>query len=327
MFKFLAVFLIAVSPLVGLVVDKIQQFQDASKNEAPLANIQQLPLQEDAFVASGFLPFYPARDWNQPEPNLTSKTAFVFDSSRNKILFQKNGIFDARPIASLTKLMTALVVLDNADLNSNFYVSNQAIATYGEMGNLRADEELSVKSLLAALLIESSNDAAVALAQNIGAKILNETKNGKNEFSENSQKIFIQLMNKKASQMKLKNTSFFDPSGLEAQNQSCAWDIAQMLKTVLSYPVLRDIMQTQETDILSADGRYNHHLTNTNKLLNLPDVIGGKTGYTEEAGNCMTLAAKTPDNQEMLLIVVMGADDRMAETKTLLEWTKKAYLW
>jgi len=330
MLKLFAALFLVMNPLFGLVADKISQFQDASQKEAPLATneiTQQLPSQEDIFVTSQFLPIYPQRNWDVPEPDLTSKTALVFDTNINKILFQKNGIYEARPIASLTKLMTALVTLDNADLNDNFYVTKEAVDTTGEMGSLRANEQMSVKSLLEALLIESSNDAAVALAQNIGAKILNEKRDENNEFSENSINIFVGLLNKKAAQMNLKNTTFFDPSGLDPQNQSSAWDIAEMLQAVLSHPVLRDIMQMQSADVLSSDGQNNHYLINTDKLLNLPNVIGGKTGYTEEAGNCMALAAKTPDNQEMLLIVVMGADDRIAETKTLLEWTKKAYLW
>jgi len=324
MLKLLAAFVIAINPLIGYLSDKIN-LSSASKEMAIFD--QRLPPQEDAFVISQMLPIYPTRNWNISEPEIPANIALVLDASRNVILFQKNGIFETSSVASLTKLMTALVTLDNADLSENFYITKKAVATYGEMGNLRPGEELSVKSLLAALLIASSNDAAVALAQNIGAKILGEQKNQAGEFSESSENVFIELMNKKAVQMHLKNTSFADPSGLDQKNESCAWDIARLMQTAASIPVLREIMQIQSINLISADGRHGRYLTNTNKLLALPQVIGGKTGYTEEAGNCMALAAKTPDGQEMLLIVIMGADDRLAETKKLLEWTKEAYLW
>lgn len=314
MLKIITSILILLNPLAGLLSSN-QPIQNASQPEAPLfvEENHKLPLTEDIFLAAQFLPIYPIRNWNVDEPDIPAQTAMIFETSRHLILFQKNGINDARPIASLTKMMTALVVLDNAGLGDVFKVSKEAIQTNGEQGDLRVGEEISVENLLYALLVESSNDAAVALAQNI------QTKTGKD---------FVGLMNQKAKELKIKSTSFADPSGLDPQNRSSAWDLAQLLEICLKNPSLARIMQTSQIQTASADGRFVHYLKSTNHLLGkLPDVAGGKTGYTEEAGNCMVLAVSSPNNEGLLISVVMGAQDRMGETETLINWTKKAFFW
>ena len=341
MLKLLASIIIALNVVVNFFLAGSILTKDASKNEAPLlfapspeiqqmatpepiptkennaSQAYQLPLQADTFLITRYLPIFPLRNWNIPEPEIQAKTALVYDTAHQEILYQKNDLYEQRPIASLTKLMTALVVLENTDLNSVFKISPNAVQTEGEMGNLRVGEELIVKSLLYALLVNSSNDAAVALAENIPFPP-----------SEETEQKFIELMNKKAASLNLKNTYFVDPSGLSAENYSCAWDISVMLQEVLKYPVLEEIMQTQEIDLYSIDGKFNHHLVNTDKLLGtVPEIIGGKTGYTEEAGNCMTAAFWSPNGQGMTITVLMDSPDRIAETKTLFEWTKKAFLW
>ncbi len=209
--------------------------------------------------------------------------------------------------------MTALVIMENVKPETVFKVSKKAVETPGEMGNLVVGEEMTVENLLYALLVESSNDAAVALAENI------QTDFGKN---------LVELMNQKAADLKLANTHFADPSGLDPQNYSTAWDLTKIIQAVLKYPLLEKITQTQSIDISSADGRFNHHLTATNKLLGkIPEIIGGKTGYTEEAGNCMVVAFKSPEGRGYIVAVVMESQDRLGEIEALLKWTENAYLW
>lgn len=341
MLKLLASFIIALNVVVNFFLASSDLTKDASKNEALLlftptpaikqaatpaataskknntAQVYQLPLQTDAYLITQFLPIFPLRNWNVGDPEIQAQTVLIYDTAQQEILYQKNDLNEQRPIASLTKLMTALVVLENADLNSFFKISQNAVQTEGEMGNLKVGEELTVKSLLYALLVNSSNDAAVALAENIPFPPSEET----------NQK-FIELMNKKAASLNLKNTYFVDSSGLSPENYSSAWDISVMLQEVLKYPVLEEIMQTKEIDLHSVDGKFNHHLVNTDKLLGIiPEIIGGKTGYTEEAGNCMTAAFGSPNGQGMTITVLMDSPDRIGETKTLFEWTKKAFLW
>lgn len=314
MFKALIIILFTLNPLVGLFIDGANTSPDASLSEAPLFNAEQnykLPVVSEAsiFLAARQLPLMPFRNWNVADPQIEATTSLVYDTFHRQILWQKNDIYQARSIASLTKLMTALVVMEQAKLDTNFKVSQSAVETMGEMGNLRVDEEIPVKNLLTAALVSSSNDAAVALAENISLE-------------------FVYLMNKKAQALGLKNTSFVDPSGLDPNNRSSAWDLTKIMQAVLKYPELQQIMQTAATDVRSADGKFNHHLESTNKLLGqVPDIVGGKTGYTAEAGNCMILAIKSPHEGEYNILVVMDAQDRLSASAALAKWTREAFLW
>jgi len=349
MLKLLASIFIALNPL-SVLFPVIPITQDASHKEAPLffspsnsvnltpapspalpeerndTTTYQLPIQADIFLATQqLLPVFPIRDWNVPEPEISAAIALIYDAANHQILFQKNGIYERRPIASLTKLMTALVVLENADLNASFKISKEAVQTEGEMGSLLTGEELTIKSLLYALLVQSSNDAAVALAENIPFSLKDYS--GQASGTSSTQK-FVELMNQKAKSMGLKKTSFADPSGLSPENYSSAWDIEQLLLAAVQIPVLQKIMQTKQINLRSNDDRFNHYLVSTNKLLGvIPEIVGGKTGYTEEAGNCMALALKSPSGEGLIITVVMDAKDRLSETKTLFEWTKRAFLW
>ncbi|MDD2731256.1 MAG: serine hydrolase [Candidatus Portnoybacteria bacterium] len=313
MIKILTAILIALNPVVGLF-SPTEKNPDASSKEAPLvsaaASPQLLPLSADIFLTSGKLPFFwPNRDFNVPEPEITAKTALVYDTYYQAFLFEKNGFSEPQPIASLTKLLTALVVMDNARLDQIFKVSRSAVNTYGEMGGLYVGESLTAKNLLAAMLIESSNDAAVALAENISPD-------------------FVGLMNEKTKQLGLKNSSFSDPSGLDPNNQASAQDLIKIMEAVLKHSPLQEIMQSAVWEFHSVDGKFYHRLTSTNKLLGqISEIAGGKTGYTEEAGNCMVLAVKSPGGKGFVISAVIAAKDRLAETKTLIEWTKQAFLW
>ena len=303
------------------------------EKEAAFINFDdyRLPLAENIFLASQLIPAYPIRNWNAAEPEISAKIAFVFETTRQRILWQKNGLREARPIASLTKLMTALVVMENAKLDEVFVVSKEAVQTPGELGGLIVGEQLTVENLLHALLIESSNDAAVALAEGVGNKIvldlsLSRVKSrDSNNINLNN---FINLMNQKAKTLGLFNTTFTDPSGLEASDQSSAWDLNIIMQEVLKYPTLQKITQTATFDFKSVDAKFSHRLTSTDKLLGLyPEIIAGKTGYTEEAGNCMILAFRAPNNQGIVISIIMDSQDRMVESEAILQWTKEAYLW
>jgi len=315
MIQFLASFLILLNPAIGLFVPSNLPAANGPKDNTAAIDITdyQLPISGQGFLASQLLPIYPIRNWNIPDPQITAQTGLIFDATRQKIIWQKNGIDDARPIASITKLMTAMVITENTKINDIFTVSKEAVATYGEMGDLKVDEKLTSKDLLFALLLESSNDAAEALKENL-----------KNIYNKN----LVELMNKKAEDLNLPNTFYVDPSGLDPKNRSSARDLIKIMQEVLKNQLLKDIIKSPAIDIISADGLFKHHFTSTNRLLQrFPELLGGKTGYTEEAGNCMITAFEAPVNQEIVISVIMDSQDRMGESASLIEWTKTAFLW
>src|SRR3989344_3987026 len=174
MLQILTSLLILLNPAIGFFAPSNAPIQNATRKEAAFINLNdyKLPISENMFLASQLVPTYPIRNWNSPDPEITAKIAFVFETTRQRILWQKNGLRESQPIASLTKLMTALIVMENAKLDDVFTVSKNAVQTTGEMGGLVVGEELTVKNLLYALLVESSNDAAVALAEGVDDKIV-----------------------------------------------------------------------------------------------------------------------------------------------------------
>lgn len=255
--------------------------------------------------------FLPIRNWNIAEPEFETKAALIFDKEKNKFLYQKN-IDYVLPIASLTKLMTALITLENIDINEIVIVSKQAIAGYGDIGDLAVKEEISVGNLLHALLMESSNDAAIALAEAV---------------QQNQNKNFIDLMNQKAQELGLKNTFYTDSSGYEPTNVSTAEEIVKLIEYSFSQPFIWQVLKTPNISLSSSDGQIHHYWVNTDKLLSrMPGVLGGKTGYTEEAQGCLFLVIEQT-NSEYLISVVLGAQEKFLETEILINWVKKAYIW
>jgi len=263
--------------------------------------------------------FIPIRDWNVMELEIEAKSASIFKINsinpvlaknfelKEDILYEKN-INLILPIASITKLMTALIILEKIDnLEENIIISENAINAYGHQGGLRINEKISIRNLLYALLMESSNDAAVALAEVVEKKLnIN----------------FIDLMNVRAQELNLENTSFSDSSGYDAKNVSTIKDIVKLIKYSFSKPIIWQILKTSEIDLAS------HHWVNTDKLLNrLPNIIGGKTGYTSEAQGCLVLVIKQDSNDEYLITAVLGAQERFLQTEKLIEWVNKAYQW
>jgi len=268
--------------------------------------------------------FLPIRNWNISQPEIEAEAALI-SMTGGKILYQKN-IDNILPIASLTKLMTGLIVLENIDLDQIVTVSKEAVAAYGDMGGLVIDEEISVRNLLYALLMESSNDAAITLAEAFG------------DASEGQSFELVHLMNEKAKELGLTKTYFVEPTGYEPANLSTALDLSKLVKYSLKQPLIWQILKTSVIDLSSANGLINHHLTNTNQLLNYwPGIVGGKTGYTNEAQGCMILVIEQELNKtknyigqpssEYLIIIVLGAQERFSETVKLIDWAKEAYIW
>ena len=246
----------------------------------------------------------PKRNWSMPYLELQTQAALAIKTDGSRVYYNKN-IEMQRSIASLTKLMTAIVVMENYDLNAIVEISSSAVKREGSNGDLRPSESITVRSLLDIMLIESSNDAAFALAQQ------------KNNF--------VSLMNKKAEELELDGTHFTNPDGLDSpNNHSSALDIAKIFGYLINnHPEMFEILKTKNMVVYSADGKIEHRLESTNELLGKTDeVIAGKTGFTDEAGGSLILLIKND-----IITVVLGSPNRFGESEKLINWLKTAYIW
>lgn len=271
----------------------------------------------DSAIASGpILPainknLLPLRQWQIEDLTIPAPSAISVQigTSPDKILFKKNEE-KKLPVASLTKLMTALVVLDNYNLDQKIVIDQEAMAQEGDQGGLKLGETFSVKDLLYIALMESSNRAAYALSELIG------TDN------------FIILMNDKAVKMGLANTHFQDATGLDSASYSTAKDLATLSEYLFkNYPLFKKIINLKEYDLYLPDGTLHHTLINTNSLLGQNNIIGGKTGYTNEALGCFMAVQNGIGNGNYIINVVLGSQDRFTEMQNIINWVNSAYQW
>lgn len=257
----------------------------------------------------------PARNWAVPFIDIDSTVALAIEFPNKRVLYGKN-IFEVRPIASLSKLITALVVVENLKLDDIVIISQNAIETEGNSAGLVAGEKLTVNELLYALLLESSNDAAVALEEYY------------NTEKESGFINFIELLNQKALELGLSDTLFVDSSGLGSGNVSSAYSIAQILYEAFQDKTLKKIMATSTFSMASQNESFTYYWVNLNTLLGAYEgIIAGKTGYTDEAGPSMAILVKPSYKDTYTVIVVLNAKDRVEATINIYEWIKKAYIW
>jgi D-alanyl-D-alanine endopeptidase (penicillin-binding protein 7) len=244
-------------------------------------------------------------------PDLRAAAAIAFNPETGEVLWQENGQAK-RPIASITKVMTALVFLeDNPELSTLITIERSdvyaASTTY-----LRANERISLNDLLHLALIPSDNAAARALAR----------------VSHGGTAPFVERMNEKAIELGLESTTFADPSGLNAANISSAYDLSRLISYASSDERIASIMRMQRHTV--ATNRRTISFNNTNKLLagGEVDVMAGKTGFISKAGYCLATLLRLPQSQQTVAVVVLGAKSntgRFWETRHLFNWlTQKA---
>lgn len=238
-------------------------------------------------------------------PKINSRYAIVLDRESKSIIYGKNEQKKTK-MASTTKVMTSLIVIENANLNDIVEISAKAAGTGGSKLKIKKGDKISVKDLLYGLMLRSGNDAAVALAEYVGGSI-----NG-----------FAELMNKKANDIGLENTHFVTPHGLDSEEHyTTPYELAILTDYALKNEIFAKIVQTKTCNI-SING-YSRTISNTNELLgNLNGVYGVKTGFTNGAGRCLVTAIKR-DNLDVIC-VVLGADtkkDRTQDSIKLIEYT------
>ena len=244
--------------------------------------------------------------------NIEAKSALVLDSGTDAVLYSKSSD-EKMPIASLTKIMTALVILESIDLDDTVTISENAFNTDGRKDSLAVNEKIKAEDLLKIMLIRSNNSAAVSLAEHTSGSVDN----------------FVELMNRKTELLGLKNTNFSNPTGFDSEeNYSTAYDIAQLVDYALDEPLIWEILRIQKLNLTSFDGNIKHSLKNTNLLLGrLENITGGKTGLTDEAGQCLSLVIGDPINNYQIISVVLNAEDRFLETEKLVRWVFRNYEW
>lgn len=243
------------------------------------------------------------------EPKLNAKIGLVFDRASKTILYEKNGLKQV-PMASTTKIMTAIVVLENADLTDVVTIDKKAAGTGGSRLGLKVNDKITVHDLLYGLMLKSGNDTAVALAIHVGGSIEG----------------FAEMMNKTAQEMGWVNSHFITPHGLDAQGHyTTAYELACMADYALQNPKFKEIVSTK-TYTVTINGRP-QVISNTNELLGYLDgVYGVKTGFTNGANRCLVTACKRGDFD--IITVVLGADTKKIRTQdsiSLIEYTHKNY--
>lgn len=245
-------------------------------------------------------------------PSIAAHSYIVIEGKTKYPLAAKNAD-EPVAIASTTKIMTTMVALETLKLDQVVTVSRQAATVEGSEIQLMTGETMTVENLLYALLLNSGNDAAYTLAEANG-----------------SVDAFVTKMNAKAELLGLHNTKYHDPAGLDDTGRSTPRDLAILTSYALNNPNFRKIINTSKYTIWSADNRYKHDLTNSNRLvvpeepLYLSLALGGKTGFTFEAGHCLVTAAKSSDGSYYVAVVLHTLEDSKEasarEVRRLLSW-------
>lgn len=273
---------------------------DSSSNTNEMLDIEQ-ELKENISIETA------SRDTSSL--NLNSRSCVVIDRLTKTILYGKNE-YNKVKMASTTKIMTGIVIIENCDLNTTVEVSKKAAGTAGSRLGLKTGDKITIRDLLYGLLLCSGNDAAVALAEATAGSIPG----------------FSDLMNKKAKDLGLTNTHFESPHGLDSDGHyTTAYELALLSDYALKNNTFLNIVGTKNYTI-TING-YPKNLSNTNELLgSLNGVYGVKTGFTNGANRCLVTACKRGNMD--IICVVLGADTkkfRTTDSIKLIEYTFKTY--
>lgn len=251
-----------------------------------------------------------------PEITISADKGAVLSGNDRVFLFDKKSD-EVQPIASITKLMTALVFLDNNPGWDTTYTITAADSVEGGKLNLFPGEEIKLRDIFKTSLIASDNGATLALVHASGL----------------SEKEFVDKMNNKALTLSLLNTKFIDPIGLSDYNVSSAREVALLAKEALSRAEITQATESKDYMFETVNGR-EKIIESTDYLLfdsenNSFQVIGGKTGYTDEAGYCFVGRFKDESGREIISVVLnsAGKNERFKESKSLVNWVFSNYTW
>jgi D-alanyl-D-alanine endopeptidase (penicillin-binding protein 7) len=244
-------------------------------------------------------------------PDVRAAAAIIYNPDTGKVLWEENSQ-NKRSIASITKVMTAAVFLEQSpDLTAEAVVQPSDVR-YARHTYLRANDHVTVDDLLHLTLIASDNAAARALAR----------------ISPDGSDAFVERMNEKALELGLDSTTYADPSGLDPSNMSSAYDMARLIAFAASDERIAGIMRTPYYTFRTRRGPLKVHSTNQLVMKGDVDVRGGKTGFISQAGYCLASLLRLPQTGQQVAVVVLGARSnagRFMETRHLFNWlTSKA---
>lgn len=243
----------------------------------------------------------------------SSLSILVKNDGKAMTLFEKDsGLI--LPIASIAKLMTALVAVKHYPQDHIVTISKVEVNGTNGYSQFKIGDKFAVQTLLKPLLIESNNDAAIALAAIIGNSA------------------FVEFMNLEAQELGLSDTTFIDPAGLSPENVSTPQDLFILMRAIHErYPQIFEILGIAKEDLYTAQGEFRNTMVNTNELLNHQDwpmkVLAGKTGSTPQAKESLILVIEGPNKRDYIVNIVLGSDDRFEDTKRLIDWILQAYQW
>ena len=241
--------------------------------------------------------------------SISSPSAVVICEDTGRILYDKNAN-EVRPMASLTKLMTAIIFVENCKMDELIDVDEKACFIGGSEVGLRPNTKITAKDLLYGMLLPSGNDAATQIALHLSGSVEN----------------YAKLMNIRAKEMGLKDTHFVTPHGLDNDNHyTTAYEMAIISKYARQYKEIRDAVETKYASIQINNNE--KQLKNTNALLwDYPYATGMKTGFTDNAGRCLS-ASSTKDNLNLIAIILgsNSSQERFNDAKEVLEETYNKY--
>ena len=252
-------------------------------------------------------------------PDIDASNAFVM--GKNGTVYYARSADEQVKIASITKVMTAILAVENCKMDEKITVSNAAAAVGNSTAGLLEGDELTVEQALRGLMIPSGNDAAIALAEHVGKKLDLKTKD--------AVATFVKAMNERAKKLGCTGTLFENPHGLDFDEwagdmHSTAHDVALMMQEAMKDDTIREVMASKDPwiEVTGADGSdHSHSMDTHNVLLGQDGNIGGKTGTTDDAGYCFA-SAYNRDGDEIYTVVLNSSttDQRFADTATLASW-------
>ncbi len=236
-------------------------------------------------------------------PYVSAEAAIVIENSTGRVIYNKNA-HRRMPMASTTKIMTAICAIENSKPDMLITVDDRAVGIEGSSVYLAKNEKITIKDLLYAMMLNSGNDAATALACEVSGSV----------------EEFATLMNKTAQSIGAKNTHFTNPSGLyEEDHYTTASDLALISAYALKNPLFAEIVSTREKTVTNGDKDYPRKLRNHNRLLSQYDgCIGVKTGYTKKCGRCLVSSAFR--DGVMLTCVTLNAPNDWQDHTSLLDY-------